>query len=541
MGVDLSSKTNRARLKEQRNPYYQKLGQGCFLGFRPGSNTWSARFRDGAGNQHFQTFLDPAPTDFDAAKKLAEAWFATMGGTDAIAAPTRDTVEAALLAYVAELKAQNRPGAAAEARRRFVTLGLVEPEQDPAPAIARDPFADVRLEKATREDFRAWGARVRAGREWRTQKCHFRTMAQALKVQRNHKTKGLGYPETWIFASRLSGTVEAALRAHFADLRRQGRKGKADQAEIWMRTTVLGDAAPRFDPVPRDPLADVRLEKMTRKQFKEWRERVLKGGREGPREPRTVNRYVRAVAAALSLARSECGHVGNPDTWTLPELVDDVEDGENTAVFLTPKQRVGFLAAMRPDAAQFCHALELTGARPHELMNARVRDLDPMAGTVRLSHRKGRNGTLRTRHTRLCPKGREHFGAAAAGKSPDDFLFRDRAGRPWTNKNLGNCVRDARERYNEKAVQAAANGARGAVPLFDVAEPLPAGTGAYAFRHARIAELLQWGNVDATTVGVQTGTSAVMIRATYYKFIRGALDERLEAMNAKIAAEIHAA
>jgi hypothetical protein len=59
---------------------------------------------------------------------------------------------------------------------------------------------------------------------------------------------------------------------------------------------------------------------------------------------------------------------------------------------------------------------------------------------------------------------------------------------------------------------------------------LPEGIGAYAFRHARISELLQLHAVDPLTVAAQTGTSLAMIEKAYLKFIPSAMVEKLAAV-----------
>ncbi|MEA3176854.1 MAG: hypothetical protein QOI59_377, partial [Gammaproteobacteria bacterium] len=118
------------------------------------------------------------------------------------------------------------------------------------------------------------------------------------------------------------GSVRAALETYLDHLRKLGRAKAAKDAE-WRFEKYVWD----------DPLAQVRLENATRQDFSEWRERQLPG-----REPRTINRQFRSVKAGLNVAL-ELGHVGNPLAWKLAALADDVEDGNETAVFLTEAQR----------------------------------------------------------------------------------------------------------------------------------------------------------------------------------------------------------
>jgi hypothetical protein len=83
----------------------------------------------------------------------------------------------------------------------------------------------------------------------------------------------------------------------------------------------------------------ITLEAVTRDDFLEWRDRLLEG-----RQPRTVNRHARAVAAALNQA-VELGYLGNPAAWRLKALSDDIEEGGETAVFLDAAHRRAVIAA----------------------------------------------------------------------------------------------------------------------------------------------------------------------------------------------------
>jgi hypothetical protein len=122
-------------------------------------------------------------------------------------------------------------------------------------------------------------------------------------------------------------TVKAALETYLEDLRRHDRGAAAEDAEWRFKKYVYGDV-----------LAELPLERVTRDDFEEWRERQRPG-----RENRTVNRQVRSVKAALNRAL-ELGHLGNPLTWKLKPLSDDAEDTNDTAIFLTPAQRKALIA-----------------------------------------------------------------------------------------------------------------------------------------------------------------------------------------------------
>ncbi len=132
-------------------------------------------------------------------------------------------------------------------------------------------------------------------------------------------------------------TIKGALEAYLIDLRRHGRGDAAKGAEWRFKKYVYAD-----------PLAEVELEKATRDDFAEWRDRHREG-----RAARTIERQFRSVRAGLNRAL-ELGHVGNPSAWKLKPLRDDVDDSGETAVFLTPAQRQALIAAAEIPIGFFC-------------------------------------------------------------------------------------------------------------------------------------------------------------------------------------------
>lgn len=309
--------------------------------------------------------------------------------------------------------------------------------------------------------------------------------------------------EAWL--AQLSGspvrrakrdTVKAALETYLADLRRHGRADAATDAEGRFRLTVYGDA-----------LAGVSLESATREDFLDWRDRLKKG-----RLPRSVNRQVRSVVAALNQAR-ELGHVGNREAWKLRPLTSDASDEGETAIFLTAEQRKAIYETAPAHAAAFLRGLELTGARPGELAAATAGDFD--GRTLRLRHRKGRPPKWRERFVTLGSDGVEFFKRQAARKLPGAFLFTEDGEQQWRRHVWARQFRAAADKINEKA--------RGT-------DRIPPAASVYSFRHARISELLQIHGVDPLTVAHQTGTSVAMIEKAYLRFIPSAMREKLAAV-----------
>jgi integrase len=295
------------------------------------------------------------------------------------------------------------------------------------------------------------------------------------------------------------GTVRAALAAYLLHLRSVGRRSTARSA------------AGTFKLVIDKAFGYLRLEDLTRDDVEEWRARHKSG-----RAPRSLNRYVRDVVAALNCAVDECKHVGNRDAWVLTHLSDD--DESESAVFLSADQRDWLIAVAPKDLAALLTGYTHLGCRPSELANATVADFDPIGGTVSVRHRKGRGSHVRVRAVMLSSDGIEFFKAQARRKAPADPLVARDDGTHWHRVAWARGIRAAAAAANKKAKKAA--------------QRIPADVSAYSFRHTRISELLQLGGVDPLTVAVQCGTSVGQIEKHYYKFIASTMRAKLNAMKA---------
>jgi integrase len=176
---DLSKKRERDRLPVQRDPHYQKLSRGAYLGFRRGPDTWTARYRGRDGVQQYTALDGIGPNDFELAKRRAEEWFAQLGSS-AVRSVKRATVRAALEAYLADLRRHGRHDAATEALWRFKLA-----------VYRKDPIADLELETATRDDFLEWRDRLVPGRKPRSVNRHVRAVVAGL-----NRAVELGYVGT---------------------------------------------------------------------------------------------------------------------------------------------------------------------------------------------------------------------------------------------------------------------------------------------------------------------------------------------------------
>jgi integrase len=172
--MNLARVGERNSLKVRREPYWQRLTEGRYVGFRrisagtPG--TWLARYYDGEKYHHrplgdFGTLDDRQR--FDAAKAAAEEFFRSldMGGTT-----EKVTVKQACEAYVEHLKQSNSEASSKDNAARFKRL------------VDSDPLGRVELAKLKRPHVQAWRDRVLAKRPSRST---FNRDATALRAALN--------------------------------------------------------------------------------------------------------------------------------------------------------------------------------------------------------------------------------------------------------------------------------------------------------------------------------------------------------------------
>lgn len=151
LGALMNIKTveGRARLQPRREPYYEQVRAGCFVGYRRMSTasegTWVARCRAENGKQKKDSLGDlgdvPKARRFDAAVAKAEAWFGTvMRAGDA----SVRTVADACAAYVKHVEGIQAHERAADLRARY--RRWVEPTR----------LAGIELARLKRGDIEAW-------------------------------------------------------------------------------------------------------------------------------------------------------------------------------------------------------------------------------------------------------------------------------------------------------------------------------------------------------------------------------------------------
>lgn len=156
MGVKFQKVVDRKALPPRRDPYWMKLSQGNYLGYRKmdhdSDGTWSARSRDTiTEKQHRQPLGDfsesPPSERFDLAKKAAEDWFVHIGKGGAIGSYT---IKSACDSYVDHLVSRGKVSSANDAKARFESYVLDD-----------QMFASLELTKLTPAHVEAWRRRLR--------------------------------------------------------------------------------------------------------------------------------------------------------------------------------------------------------------------------------------------------------------------------------------------------------------------------------------------------------------------------------------------
>lgn len=142
----------RSKLKPRRPPYWQKVSNGCHLGFRKmtsGSDgTWLAQAYDPETKKQTRRSLGVFEhvTDgqrFDAAKKAAEAWFSHLGKGGSVESIT---VKKACEDYVTHVRTAKGDTQAEDIKARFTRW------------VYSDKIAAIELPKLTRKHVDAWRA-----------------------------------------------------------------------------------------------------------------------------------------------------------------------------------------------------------------------------------------------------------------------------------------------------------------------------------------------------------------------------------------------
>lgn len=257
MALDLSRVGEREKLKARREPYWQRLRESCFLGFRPskkaGPGTWIARAYDAdTGKQKHKSLGDfgelAGNKRFAAAKAEAEkhAELVEVGGVLAVKV---ETVGDACRVY-----AEGKP----EAEARFMRH------------LYDDPLAKLKLDKLRRRQLAEWRKRLeeKPSLVSRSKRGAQRTRARApatvnrdMAVLRAALSKVLapGTPNT-------EAAWQSALKAIPNADRKRERYLDREQRELLLKS-ISDEAAPFVTALCRLPLRPGAMAKLSAGDF----------------------------------------------------------------------------------------------------------------------------------------------------------------------------------------------------------------------------------------------------------------------------------
>lgn len=258
------------------------------------------------------------------------------------------------------------------------------------------------------------------------------------------------------------------------------------------------DAAARFRRrVYSDPIAKVKLTKLTKEHVRQWRKRleaapavvaVRKVASESQTRPRTaasVNRDMTALRAALNAAKAR-DEVTTDTAWTVP--LKPIEGaGKRRNVYLDRAQRRALLAALPADAGAFVQGLCLLPLRPGALAGLTVGDFDKRRKELVIG--KDKHGA----HRRILVPDvlAVLLVEQSKNKLPAAPLFARANGKAWDKDAWKYPIKDAADTAG-----------------------LPDATTAYTLRHSAITDLVT-GGLDLLTVATLSGTSWKMIQDHY--------------------------
>lgn len=351
-------------------------------------------------------------------------------------------------------------------------------------APRREPYWGAPLARGRYIGFRkidaptgTWIARLRDEEG----KQHYRALGQATSEFSFDHAKAAA--EQW-FKNRDLGvsdqptTVADACREYVADLKAEGRKDAAHDADMRFRRIIYDHN-----------IGATRLDKIRTTSLKKWRNEL--GGAKS-----SQNRNLAALKAALNLAVLH-RRVSSDVAQEWREVKSHPNADRRREIFLDLKQRRALLEACDGPVRDLVEAAMLTGARAGELANASRSQFDARTGIMKFVGKTG------SRTIPLSPAALKLFKRLGKGKLPTAYLFTREDGLPWKYRKWAAPVR------------AAAGKAE-----------LPQGVCLYVLRHSWITEAIQAG-MSTLEVSKLTGTSLPMIEKHYGHLAVEAARERL--------------
>lgn len=153
MGIKIDTVTAREKITPRRDPYWQRVSRGLYVGFRKmsaeTSGTWFARYRDERNAQLRQTLgaleNHPASERFDKAVAAARAWISASAMGETLGSHTVKDACDAYTSKIRQLKGDNAANDLGARYRRW---------------ISKDPIRSIALHKLTQDNVSALRKRM---------------------------------------------------------------------------------------------------------------------------------------------------------------------------------------------------------------------------------------------------------------------------------------------------------------------------------------------------------------------------------------------
>lgn len=257
-----------------------------------------------------------------------------------------------------------------------------------------------------------------------------------------------------------------------------------------------------------DPIARVKLNKLRKRQLREWRKRleeapalVSRSKKGAPRikirSPATVNRDMVPLRAALWRVLSP----GSPNTegaWQ--EALKPVKGaGRRRDLYLDRAERKQLLDALEKDIEPFVRALCLLPLRPGALAAIKVSDFDKRTRTLTIGTDK--NGV--PRQISVPQTTADFLIKQCRSKLPSAWIFTRADGAVWSKDKWKHPIKTAVKIAN-----------------------LRGDTSAYTLRHSVITDLVR-GGLPILTIAQLADTSVAMIEKHYGHLVRNDAEQAL--------------
>lgn len=256
-------------------------------------------------------------------------------------------------------------------------------------------------------------------------------------------------------------TVATAADAYCSNLERVKSAKVAQEARARLGKTVTGRQFNTRTTLAHT-LARVPLAKLRPEHIEKWRDNLIRPGLTGDelRNARaSANREMTALLAALNYAFQR-RMVYSDLAWKTVKKFSDVQAILHGRV-LTAVERRALRDAATGAIGDLIEGLMLTGARPIELVRAKVADYAPSEGTLRLTSYKGQSPEPKRRVVPLRALGAEFLvQRLAKGKPASAPLFARYDGKPWQHSGWDADVRAACAAVGLAGVTATASATR---------------------------------------------------------------------------------